>query len=63
MKLIVVGNLGERELLKGPLYMKTGNDGQIILGKDMASKDVLVLVLRPVPEDKADYSGNEKKEE
>lgn len=63
MKLIVVGNLGERELLKGPLYVKTGNDGQIILGKDLAAKDVLVLVLRPVPEDKADYSGNEKKEE
>jgi hypothetical protein len=63
MKLIVVGTLGERELLKGPLYMKTGNDGQINLGKDLAAKDVLVLVLRPVPEDEADYSGNEKKEE
>ncbi|HVP95132.1 MAG TPA: hypothetical protein VMS89_08190 [Methanoregulaceae archaeon] len=62
MKLIVVGNLGERELLKGPLYMKTGNDGQIVLGKDLATKDVLVLVLKPVPEDKTDYSGEEIKE-
>ena len=62
MKLIVVGNLGERELLKGPLYMKTGNDGKLDLGKDLASREVLVLVLKPVPEDKADYSGNEKQQ-
>ena len=60
MKLIVVGNLGERELIKGPIYMKTGTDGQIALGKDLAARDVLVLVLKPVPEDKTDYSGNEK---
>ncbi|HTY14455.1 MAG TPA: hypothetical protein VMC42_02005 [Methanoregulaceae archaeon] len=58
MKLIVVGNLGERELIKGPLYLKTGADGQIVLGKDLAVKDVLVVVLKPVPEDEADYSGN-----
>ncbi len=62
MKLIVVGNLGERELLKGPLYMKTGSDGHLALGKDLASRDVLVLILKPVPEDKADYSGNEKQQ-
>jgi hypothetical protein len=62
MKLIVVGNLGERELLKGPLYVKAGTDGQIVLGKDMAAKDVLVLVLKPVPEDKADYSADGKQE-
>jgi hypothetical protein len=63
MKLIVVGNLGERELLKGPLYLKIGADGQIPLGKDLAARDVLILVLKPVPEDKADYSGNGTNEE
>lgn len=63
MKLIVVGNLGERELLKGPLYVKTGADGQLALGKDLAARDVLVLILKPVPEDKADYSENGTKEE
>jgi hypothetical protein len=62
MKLIVVGNLGERELLKGPLYVKAGAGGQIALGKDFADKDILVLVLRPVPEDEADYSGNGTRE-
>ena len=62
MKLIVVGNLGERELIKGPIYMKAGTDGQIALGKDLAARDVLVLILKPVPEDKTDYSGKETKD-
>jgi hypothetical protein len=59
MKLIVVGNLGERELLKGPLFQKVAEDGKIALDKDLLGKEVLVVVLRPVPQDRLDYSEEE----
>jgi hypothetical protein len=59
MKLIVVGNLGERVLLKGPLYQKVADDGKVTVGKDIAGKDVLIIVLKPVPLDKSDYSEDE----
>ena len=38
MKLIVVGNLGERELLRGPLFQKVAEDGTISLGKELHGK-------------------------
>jgi hypothetical protein len=59
MKLIVVGNLGERELFKGPLFQKVGEDGKITIGKDLHGKEVLVVVLKPVPQDRLDYSEEE----
>jgi hypothetical protein len=42
----------ERELLIDPTYRKIDKHGRIYFGVDMGNTEVLVILLKPKPEDK-----------
>ncbi len=57
MKIVNVDTIGERELLNDPQYKRVDKHGQINVGVELAGKEVLVLLMKPIPEDEIDYTG------
>jgi len=55
MKIAIVDNIGERELLKNPQYKRVDKYGRLNVGVEFADKEVLVLLIKPLPQDKIDY--------
>ena len=45
-------NIGERETLIEPQYRKIDKHGRLYIGIDHANQEVLVVLVKPVPEDK-----------
>jgi hypothetical protein len=53
---IDVETIGKRNLIKDPVYKKVDQIGRVLVGKELAGREVLVVVLEPQnPEDKAKY--------
>jgi hypothetical protein len=53
---IEVETIGKRNLIKNPVYKKVDQIGRVLVGKELAGREVLVLVLEPVnPDDKAKF--------
>ncbi|HON36342.1 MAG TPA: hypothetical protein PLY52_08560 [Methanothrix sp.] len=53
---IEVETIGKRNLIKDPVYKKVDQIGRVLVGKELAGREVLVLVLEPVnPDDKAKF--------
>jgi hypothetical protein len=53
---IEVETIGKRNLMKDPVYKKVDQIGRVLVGKELAGREVLVVVLEPQnPEDKAKY--------
>ena len=53
---IEVETIGKRNLVKDPVYKKVDQIGRVLVGKELAGREVLVLVLEPVnPDDKAKF--------
>jgi hypothetical protein len=53
---IEVETIGKRNLVKDPVYKKVDQIGRVLVGKELAGREVLVLVLEPQnPDDKAKY--------
>lgn len=44
-----------RETLLDPMYKKIDSNGKVYLDKRMAGREVLVIAIKPVPEDKIRY--------
>lgn len=56
MPKIEVETIGKRNLLKDPVYKKVDQIGRVLVGKELAGREVLVLVLEPEnPNDKAKF--------
>lgn len=56
MPKIEVETIGKRNLIKDPVYKKVDQIGRVLVGKELAGCEVLVLVLEPVnPDDKAKF--------
>jgi hypothetical protein len=45
----------KRETLLDPMYKKIDSNGKIYLDKKKAGKEVLVIAVKPMPEDKIKY--------
>ena len=53
---IEIEGIGKRNLIKNPVYKKVDQIGRLLVGKELAGREVLVLVLEPVnPDDKAKF--------
>ncbi len=56
MSEIEIELVGKRELIKKPIYKRVDKIGRVLVGKELADREVLVLVLEPKnPDDKANY--------
>ncbi len=56
MSKIEIEGIGKRSLVKEPVYKKIDQIGRVLVGKELAGREVLVLVLEPEnPNDKATY--------
>jgi hypothetical protein len=55
MKIANVDTIGERELLKDPQYTRVDKNGRIHIGADLAGTEVLVLIMKPIPQDEIDF--------
>ena len=56
MSKIEIEGIGKRDLVKDPVYKKVDQIGRVLVGKELAGREVLVLVLEPEnPNDKANY--------
>ena len=56
MPKIEVETIGNRNFIKDPVYKKVDQIGRVLVGKELAGREVLVLVLEPVnPDDKAKF--------
>ena len=56
MPKIEVEGIGKRERIKDPVYKKVDQIGRVLVGKELAGREVLVLALEPEnPNDKANY--------
>lgn len=44
-----------RETLIDPLYKRIDKMGRVYVNRDLAEQEVLIVVLKPKPEDKIDY--------
>jgi hypothetical protein len=56
MSKIEIEGIGKRSLIKEPVYKKIDQIGRVLVGKELAGREVLVLVLEPEnPNDKAAY--------
>jgi len=54
-KIEIVG-IGKRNLIKDPVYKKVDQIGRVVVGKELAGREVLVLALEPEnPDDKAKF--------
>jgi len=45
----------KRETLIDPLYKRIDKMGRVYVNRDLAEQEVLIVVLKPKPEDKIDY--------
>ena len=53
---IEIETIGKRNLIKDPIYKKVDQIGRVLVGKELAGREVLVLVLEPIyPDDKAKF--------
>jgi hypothetical protein len=53
---IEIEKIGKRNLLTNPVYKRVDQIGRVLVGKELAGREVLVLVLEPQnPDDKAKY--------
>ena len=51
-----IEGIGKRNLIKDPVYKRVDQIGRALVGKELAGREVLVLVLEPEnPNDKANY--------
>jgi hypothetical protein len=51
-----IEGIGKRNLIKDPVYKRVDQIGRVLVGKELAGREVLVLVLEPVnPDDKAKF--------
>ena len=56
MSKIEVEGIGKRSLVKEPVYKKVDQIGRVLVGKELAGREVLIVVLEPEnPNDKATY--------
>jgi hypothetical protein len=53
MKFIFEGK--EREALIDPLYKRIDKNGRIYVDRDIAEQEALIIVVKPIPQDKIDY--------
>jgi hypothetical protein len=53
MKFIFEGK--ERETLIDPLYKRIDKNGRIYVDRDIAEQEALIIVVKPIPQDKIDY--------
>lgn len=53
MKIDMAGK--ERETLADPMYKRIDKMGRVYIDRDLAEQEVLILVIKPVPEDKIHY--------
>jgi hypothetical protein len=53
MKFIFEGK--EREMLIDPLYKRIDKNGRIYVERDIAEQEALIIVVKPIPQDKIDY--------
>ena len=44
-----------RETLVDPMYKRIDKMGRVYINRDLAEQEVLIVVLKPKPEDKIDY--------
>jgi hypothetical protein len=53
---IEIETIGKRNLLKDPVYKKVDQIGRVLVGKELAGREVLILALEPKnPNDKAKF--------
>jgi hypothetical protein len=53
---IEIEKIGKRNLIKDPVYKRVDQIGRVLVGKELAGREVLVLVLDPKnPEDKMKF--------
>lgn len=53
---IEIETIGKRNLVKDPVYKRVDQIGRVLVGKELAGREVLVLVLDPQnPEDKMKF--------
>lgn len=53
---IEIETIGLRNLIKDPVYKRVDPIGRVLVGKELAGREVLVLVLEPKnPNDKANF--------
>ena len=53
MKFNFVGK--EREMLIDPIYKRIDKNGRIYVDRDLAEQEALIIVVKPIPQDKIDY--------
>ena len=53
---IEIETIGKRNLLKDPVYKKVDQIGRVLVGKELAGREVLILALEPKnPNDRAKF--------
>jgi hypothetical protein len=53
---IEIETIGKRDLIKEPVYKRVDKIGRVLVGKELADREVLVLVLEPKnPDDKMQF--------
>ncbi len=56
MSEIEIETIGKRNLIKNPVYKRVDQIGRVLVGKELAGREVLVLVLDPQnPDDKMKF--------
>jgi len=45
----------KRETIRDPMYKKVGRDGRVYIDKNLANQEILVIPVKPIPEDKINY--------
>ncbi len=56
MSKIEIEGIGKRGLVKEPIYKKVDQIGRVLVGKELAGREVLIVILEPEnPNDKATY--------
>ena len=56
MSKIEIEGIGKRGLVKEPIYKKVDQIGRVLVGKELAGREVLIVILEPEnPNDKASY--------
>ena len=45
----------KRETIRDPMYKKVGRDGRVYIDKNLADQEILVVPVKPLPEDKIHY--------
>jgi len=45
----------KRETVRDPMYKKVGRDGRVYIDKGLADCEILIIPVKPEPEDKIKY--------